>query len=54
MATLVISADGGRIWKLGEALQRALGESPTQQSVSVTIDNTAFTVTLPSGKVISV
>lgn len=53
MATLVITGPGPRIFKLGEMLQAALNEAPTDgQSVSVTIDSSAWTVTLPSGKVI--
>jgi hypothetical protein len=54
MATLALTADSGRLWKIGEAIQRVMQESPTNASVTVTIDNTAFSVTLPSGQVVKV
>jgi hypothetical protein len=55
MATLVITAPGPRITKLGEALAATNLEAPSDaQNVSVTIDNAAFSITLPSGKVLTV
>jgi hypothetical protein len=55
MATLVITASGPRISKLGAALQCAALEAPSDAlNVACTVDNTAMSVTLPSGKVITV
>lgn len=52
MATLTLTGNAGRIWKMGHALETALsGESSENQVITVVI-NDNWTVTLPSGTVI--
>lgn len=51
MATITLTAPGGRLAKIGQLLMAAAMENGSNQNISVTIDDTAFSVTAPSGKV---
>lgn len=51
MATLTLTGPAGRIAKLGTQLQAAAMERPDNTNISVTIDDSTFNVTAPSGKV---
>jgi hypothetical protein len=54
MATLALTGDGARIARLANAVQAAAQEAPSNASITVTLDNVAWSVTAPSGLVLKV